>query len=657
VDDKETTARTGPADTFAAACRAHQAGRLREAEEMYRLVLQADPRHAQAWYLLGAACQAMGRADEAAASLRRALQERPGHADSHNLLGVVLAQQGRFTEAADCFQQALVLNPTLPGAAKNLELAEQQLDRLSGGLASLQRAVRQRPDDAAAHYRLGMALAKQNKLEEAAASLREAARLDPNQADALANLGTALLLRERPDEAAEWYRRALRLRPGWPEVHNNLGVACLKTSRWEEASACFREAALLRPGHTDAYCNLAQALIRLDRIDDALEGLRRALDANPNLADAYCHRGYALALSGRFDAALESLGKALELRPDHADAHFERALVWLVQGDWRRGLAEYEWRWKTGRFPPVPYRLPAWDGSPLAGRSILLHAEQGIGDTIHFVRYAPLVKERGGVTVVVCPDNLLPLLSRCPGIDRLVGSSVPLPSCHVQASLQSLPHLLGTTPDTIPARVPYLLADPALVERWRGELPAGPAFKVGITWAGSPGYRRDHLRSIPLRHFAPVARLEGVRLYSLQKGPGVEQLDSFAKEFPVTDLAAGLTEKAGAFTDTAAALMSLDLVITADTALVHLAGALGVPTFLALSRVADWRWLLDREDTPWYPSVRLFRQGQRGDWDGLFTRIAGAVARLRQEKDAGQPPSSAPAPPAPRRRKRGRGKN
>ncbi len=383
-----------------------------------------------------------------------------------------------------------------------------------------------------------------------------------------------------------------------------------------------------RPDYADAHLLWGQALVPLKRLDEALTHFQCAIDLRPHQPDAWCQRGYALTLKGRHDEALASFDEALRLQPDHAPSHFERALVWLLLGDWERGLPEYEWRFKTDRFPEAAARYPRWDGSPLDGRTILLRAEQGYGDTFQLIRYAPLVQQRGGKVVLACPGAAIPLLSRCAGIDRLVPASAEPPPCDVEAPLLSLPLLLGATPETIPAPIPYLFADPALVSQWRQALPPGPPFKIGIVWQGNPAYRRDAFRSLPLRHFAPLAHLEGVRLYSLQKGHGTEQLREVAGSFAVTDLGSRLGEKAGAFTDTAAALVNLDLLVTSDTAIVHLAGGLGVPVLMALPLVPDWRWLLEREDTPWYPTVRLFRQTQLGDWESVFRRIAEAVREI-----------------------------
>jgi hypothetical protein len=277
---------------------------------------------------------------------------------------------------------------------------------------------------------------------------------------------------------------------------------------------------------------------------------------------------------------------------------------------------------RTPQFP-----TPPWDGSPLDGRTILVHAEQGLGDTMQFLRYVPLVRRRGGRVILVCQPPLMRLLSRVPGIERLVAWGEPLPEYDVQVPLMSLPGLFGTTLETVPAEVPYLDAEPALVEAWRHRLGSYAGFQVGIVWQGNPRFRFDRLRSIPLAQFAPLARVPGVHLLSLQKGPGRDQLAALPGSFPVTDLGHQLDETTGAFLDTAAVMKNLDLVITSDTVAAHLAGALGVPVWVALHDVPDWRWLLDREDSPWYPTMRLFRQTRPGQWEEVFERIAAALHR------------------------------
>jgi Flp pilus assembly protein TadD len=544
------------AETWALARRCAQTGNWPQAEQLCRRLVQAEPDHADAWFLLGAAWLAQGRVAEAQAGLEQAVRLKPDHARAHDCLGIVLARQGKLQEATACFRQAVQL----------------------------------RPDLAEPHSNLGAVLAEQRRLDEAVASYRQALRLRPHYGEALHNLGYALVEQGRLEEALEVCRQALALKPHAAEEHDNLGIVLLEFGQVEEATCHFQEALRLKPDFVQAHNNLGSALVK----------------------------------HGRFPEAHGCFERALALDPAHAEAHLNRALLWLLEGDFARGWTEYEWRWR--KMPPRSLPRPVWDGSSLAGRTILLHAEQGLGDTLHFIRYAPLVKERGATVVAECPPALLPLLASCPGIDRLVARGAALPDFDCHAPLMSLPRLLGTSLATVPANVPYLFAAAELRERWRQELAASPGFKVGISWHGSPEYRGGRQRAIPLVHFVPLARVEGVRLFGLQKGAGREELPALADRLALTDLGPRLDETTGAFMDTAAVLINLDLVITSDTAIAHLAGALGVPVWLALSASPNFRWLLQREDSPWYPSMRLFRQTRPGDWGEVFERIRAALA-------------------------------
>jgi hypothetical protein len=365
--------------------------------------------------------------------------------------------------------------------------------------------------------------------------------------------------------------------------------------------------------------------MKQERMQEAEASYREALRLKPDLFEAHLSLGQLFQEQQQWDETKACFARALHLRPDQAEAHVELAYLQLRLGDFERGWAEYEWRWQTQHFRPHrrAFRQPPWDGSALAGRTILLYVEQGVGDAVQFLRFAPLVKQRGGTVLLECPPALLTLCSGAAGVDRLIPQGSPHPEFDVQAPLLSLPRILGTTEATIPAGVPYLRADPARVAHWRGELAALPGFQVGISWQGNPDNPTDYKRSAPLEAFAPLAGVPGVRLVSLQKGHGAEQLQGVLGRWPVTDLASRIVDWA----DTAAILGNLDLVVCVDTALAHLAGALAVPVWVALPFVADWRWLVDREDSPWYPTMRLFRQGRRGDWAGVFRRLAEELAR------------------------------
>jgi Flp pilus assembly protein TadD len=509
-------------------------------------------------------------------------------------------------------------------------------------LAIFRQATQARPDVAQAHHNLGVALAQGSKPTEAADSLRQAIRLQPGYAEAQYNLGAVLGTLGQRDEAIAAYREAVRLRPDYGEAYNNLGLALPEAGKPEEAVVLLRQAVRLRPQAAEGPNNLGLALAELGRFAEAEAAYHEALRLNPRYAEAHANLGNAYKEQGRTQEALACYGLALALAPDAASARYNRSLALLQAGDYERGWAEYEWRWKRPTMPPRHAHKPRWDGKPLEGRTILLWCEQGLGDAIQFVRYAPLVKARGGSVVLECPPPLRPLFQACAGVDRLVAEGESLPDCDVQAPLLSLPGLLGTTLETVPAAVPYLAAEEARVEQWGRLLRQLPGFKVGIVWQGNPRFPWDRYRSFPLDCLAPpLAAVDGVRLVSLQKGPGVEQLNRLARRFDVAVLPEEL-DAAGPFQDTAAVMKGLDLVVTCDTAAAHLAGALGVPAWVALAAVADWRWLQKRADTPWYPTLRLFGQKELGNWAGVFQEMAAALESLAATRAGGVPVTVAP---------------
>ncbi|MHB1425852.1 MAG: tetratricopeptide repeat protein, partial [Gemmataceae bacterium] len=385
----------------------------------------------------------------------------------------------------------------------------------------------------------------------------------------------------------------------------------------------YREALRLRPDYAKAHINYGVALVARGDLEEALRFLNEGVRLSPDSAEAHSSLGTALCSQGRLDDALAEYEQAIDLKADYAEAHWNRALVRLLRGDLERGWPDYEWRWRCTRRSPVPdFTQPRWDGGPLQGRTILLHAEQGLGDTLHFVRYAPLVKACGGRVIVQCQAALIPLLRRSPGIDELAPWGEPSPPFDVQTPLMSLPGLFHTTLETVPADIPYLFADPDLAAHWQRQLSVVSGRRIGITWQGSPRHHWDCHRSVPLSAFEPLAQIDGVQLISLQQGHGVEQLRHWQGRTPVLQPGDFVDRANGPFMDTAAILCNLDLVIAVDTALAHLAGGLGVPVWLALHHTPDWRWLLERADNPWYPTARLFRQPAPGDWASVFGRIA-----------------------------------
>jgi len=466
----------------------------------------------------------------------------------------------------------------------------------------------------ALQYHQGGNLAKAEPL------YREVLRVDPHNFNALHMLGLLGHQMGRNDEAIALLRQALTLQTDFPAAHNNLGNALQAVGKIEEAIAGFREAIRLKPTYAKAHNNLGTALTELCLIDEGVASCQEAVRLQPDYAEAHYNLGNAVLEQGHLQEALTCYQRTLQILPDCAEAHLNIGIAKLLLGEWDNGWIEYEWRWKVKTATQPVFAQPSWKGEPYQDRTILLHTEQGLGDTLQFIRYAPMVKQRMGQVFVVAPTTLLPVLAACPGIDRLLPKGSTLPEFDVQASLMSLPGIFGTSVNSIPADIPYLVADAKSKNHWEQILFSYSGRKVGIAWQGSPAYQKDRKRSIPLQHFQPLAQVPNVHLFSLQVGPGREQITSVSGGFPVIDLGGQLN--AQSFMDAAGLLMNLDLLVTCDTAIAHLAGALGVPVWVAIPFVPDWRWLLQGETTPWYPTMRLFRQPKRGDWNSVFEKIS-----------------------------------
>ncbi|HEV3142481.1 MAG TPA: DUF6165 family protein [Gemmataceae bacterium] len=614
-----------------------RSGQLGAAEQIYRQVLNAQPDNPEALYLLGTVCQRLGKLDDAAQHLQLAVSVKPDYAEAHNNLGVVMAMMGRRMEAIAHFRHVVRLKPDDPNASNNLGNALREQGMLDEAIERLRYSLRLRPDYPDALHNLGLALAAQNKLEEAIAHLRQALRLRPDFADAHGDLGVILARLKRWDEAAGHFQQLVRMRPDRYDGHAHLGAVLREQGKLEESADRLRQAVRLNPENANTRSSLGLTLQMLGQLPEAEEHLRYAIQLDPQHADAHNNLGVALAQMNRFEEAIAEYGKALQIIPDNAIFRRNRSLAWLTIGDFNQGWPEFECRWKCPGFVERPFKQPRWKGEPLQGKTVLIHAEQGMGDTLQWIRYAPMLKTQGATVVVEVPDALVRLVSRAEGVDRAVPSSEALPPFDVHIPTGSLPGAFQTNLQTIPKNVPYLTAEPERVQFWHSQLANLPDFKIGIAWQGNPKQGGDRLRSIPLLHFAPLARLPGVRLLSLQKEHGAEQLRELADALPIVDLARRLDLSGGAFLDTAAVMMNLDLVISCDTAIGHLAGALGVPVWLALAAAPDWRWFQDREDTPWYPTMRLFRQSKLGRWDDVFERMADEV---RKEITTGASPHS-----------------
>ncbi len=571
-----------------------------------------------------AACQREGRLVEAERLCRDALKSRPNDIDASHLFAIVCHQQGRTAEAVDVLGAALKSDP--PRAADalcNHGLMLQHLGRHEEAIASYDKALALRPHDWEALHSRGLACSALGRHGDAAVSYDRLLTIRPNDAEAYNNRGVALAALGHHADALACYDRALAIKPGYVHALYNRGRTLDELQRYEEALACYDQVLVLDPQHPGAHNNRGVALDTLGRSEEALESFARALALRPDYAEALSNRGTALVDLDRSEEALASYDAALALEPDHADYRWNRGLTYFRLGDLARGWEDYEWRRKQDSWEPRDFAGPEWDGTAAAGRRVLLYAEQGFGDTIQFARFACAVAAAGADVILEVQPLLTRLMQTLPGV-TVIGKGAPLPAFDCHAPLMSVPHIMRL-PD-ISADGPYLAAEPDRTERWRETL-AGEGFRIGVAWRGNPKAPGPS-RAIPLEAFRPVCRVPGVRLISLQKNDGVEQLADLRDGMTIETLGADFDSGPGAFLDAAAVLMNLDLVITGDTAIAHLAGALGRPVWMAMRHVTDWRWMVRDGRTPWYSTARVFKQEQRGDWNGVFARVATELARL-----------------------------
>lgn len=486
------------------------------------------------------------------------------------------------------------------------------------------------PPHAEAAYNLGIVLQTQGRLAEAVSAYRHAIAARPEFLDATANLGTALQDLGQLDDAIAIYRQAIARKPDFAIAFCNLGVALKEQGKLGESVEALHKALAIQPDYDSAYANLGAALLEQGDAEAALEACRRAVAANPGMMIAHCNLGASCKALNRLDAAEAAYRQALALRPDFPEGHFSLAQILLLKGDLPAAWPEYEWRWKLREYGWLKamhgeFAQPRWRGEPLQGKTILIYAEQGLGDTIQFARFLPEVATRGGRIVLAVQPPLVTLLSGLDGVTVVPLDKPPLPQFDVHVPLLSLPGLLGTALGSIPARVPYLPApDPARIARWRGRI-GGTGFKVGVVWAGNPSQRGDRFRSPRLRALMPLFAVPGVDFVALQLGAGRDDIAGNKLPANVLDVGPEIAD----FADTAAIMAGLDLVITSCTAPLHLAGALGIPVWGVIPFAPHFFWLLDRPDSPWYPTLRLHRQDRPGhDWSDVVGRIAADLAAL-----------------------------
>lgn len=625
---------------------AHEFLKKERWEPAYEVLMRASelyPDSADVFSDLAAAERALGHLEQAILHYQRALELDPKLAFVHNNLGNALSDKGLNRDAIDCFHRALVLQPRYPAALNNLANVLLREGRLDDAKRALERLFNLTRDFQPAFETVALLCEKQGdiqgalnhyislaghylsarKPEKALWAMEACRRLGHRSAGLEANRSAAFLQLSRFEDAREAGLAALRLDPNHANAHVNLATAYMALRDQPNAIALLRRAVELNPGLTEAFINLGTALSEVGDVHGALAAEHRALELDPNNPRAISGLALVYRMMRRRDEALELYRRAIALAPNYAETHYRYGQALLSVGQYQEGFREFDWR----RYETIPrktqerYGDNTWAGQSLEGKTIVVYWEQSFADTLQFLRYAKLLKERGARVLVDCQPTLQRLVAAQPYIDGFVSQdNTERQTWDYSAPLLSLPHLFGTTLDSVPAEVPYLT------------VPTGPAhptlsaahgLKVGMVWAGSPTFRGDRKRSIDLSVFEPLSSVEGVSWFSLQMGPASTQLQHFTRP-ALLDMSPII----GDWVDTAQLVQQLDLVLSVDTAVAHLAGALGKPCWVLVSENADWRWLLGRDDSPWYPTVRLFRQEQADAWEPVVGRVAVQLAEL-----------------------------
>lgn len=548
--------------------------------------------------------------------------EKPAGEDVQDAPGLVQAiarhRAGDMAGAIEAYQREHRRNPKDPNVLNNLAIALKATGRLDEAIETLRRAIEVKPDNPHFHFNLGNALNAAKDAAGAEAEYRRVLELAPSHRGAIANLGLMLQGRDDPG-AVQLFARGVALGPERAEAWHNYGTALFRAEKWDAAVVCLRRALAIDDSSPKTWCHLGLALALLGQYDDAIACQRQALALDETLAAAHAGLGQAMVGLGRLTEGEASLRKAIGIDRDNLDARLGLARTFLLAGEFIRGWPAYDWRWKRPRNAKRRFKEAEWNPDETGKFTILVHAEQGLGDTIHFLRYVPMIAALGHKVVVEAPGPLIKLASGIDGAARIVKAGDALPPFDRQVALLDLARAFKTTMASIPARVPYITAPAPL----KLAAPIGTGCRIGIAWSGNPAHSGDRLRSVPFSRFLSLVDVPGTAWYSLQVGEARAEIHKASVGAFVVDLGA----KLGDFQDTANAVAGLDLVITIDTAVAHLAGAMGKTVWVALPFAPDWRWMLERQDSPWYPSMRLFRQSAPGDWAGVFKRMRETLAQ------------------------------
>ncbi|MCD8544274.1 MAG: tetratricopeptide repeat protein [Sulfurospirillum cavolei] len=606
-------------------------GKFDEAIDAYKKALSLSPNDAGMHHNLGSALHAQGKIAEAITSYTQALAFNPNDAELHYTLGVALYDNHQVNNAITALNKAVSLNPSYTDAYYNLGVALQHSGRLDEAIKAYTKAVSLNPNYVVAYNNLGVSLYDKGQIDQAIKIFIKTLSLDPRYADAYFNLGNALQRQKKTHHAIEAFRKALALNPHYVDAYNNLGVALKAQGDIDKAIASYTQALVLDPHHAGVYNNLGSAFKSQDKIDKAIESYTQALSLDPTYIDAYNNLGNALYDQGRIDEAIQAYIKALSFNPNHADARWNHALALLISGNLVEGFKGYEYRWEVEsslkRFKRT-FPKPLWLGKEdLNEKTIVIHSEQGLEDTLQFCRYIEILARKGAYVIFEVQKPLVRLLQNLKGVSRLIQTGDLLPSFDYHCPLLSLPHALKTSLETIPCPIPYIEATPMSIAFWKDTLGEKRAFRIGLVWSG--GFRANqpelwHInnrRNIPFELIAKLNRAN-VDFYSLQKGePAESEFKEHARTFWKSDNLFNYMSEVRDFADTAGLISQMDLILSVDTSTAHLAAAMGKPVWLFNRFDTCWRWMLHREDSPWYPSLRLFRQPSFGDWESVIKKM------------------------------------
>lgn len=598
----------------------HQSGQLPEALAIYEELINTQPQNPDVLHLMGIATLQTGNPAKAVELINNAISLNPKNADFYCNLGLALQELNELEAALLSLERAIAIMPDHAEAHFNRGLILQTLNRLDEAINSYEHGLALIPQHPAVLYNRGLALQNLGRLEAAISSYDQAIALNPQYAEAYGNRGLALQMLDQMENAITSYDRAIALNPNYTEAYSNRGTALQALKQLDAARSSQEKAIALDPGYAFAHSNLGTVLQQLNLLDAAIRSHQQAIALKPDCAEVYANLGTTLKALNRLDEAIRIYDHAIFLKPEYAEAHVNKALAQLLKGDFSQGWVSYEWRWlnpktnlKQRNFPQ-----PLWLGQEsLEGKTVLLHAEQGLGDSLQFCRYARQIHAMGALVILETPPSLIELLTSLEGLSQVVAQGSPLPTFDYHCPLLSLPLAFKTNLSNIPQAHSYLQSDAGKRAQWEAKLSHDKTPRIGLAWRGREDHNNDHNRSISLADLMQHLPA-GFKYISLQKE--LKDADRDTLQYHPNLLHFG--DVLNDFSDTAALCDLMDIVISVDTSIAHLSGALGKTTWILLPFAPDWRWLLDRDDSPWYPTAKLYRQKSAGDWHGVFAKIS-----------------------------------